>query len=212
MHCKPAVNLISRHVATRPEAGFVAYAPHPISIRQKDGNRERLAWLIAGGRTAFARCPPAHDGRAEAPLDHRAHRRRAASLAPRTRPPDEPAFARLARPSPTLAAHPPTPDPFGPRGQRAQLTRSTDVARRSRSGGDRFADLVTIKLNAGRRPNIQQARIATTARAQRLAAYTPASHLEELPIHAPKGPRCRGAPGHRTRATRRPRSPPPTSG
>jgi predicted nucleic acid-binding protein len=52
------------------------------------------------------------------------------------------------------------------------------------SGGDRFADLVAIVLNAGRRPNIQEAWIATTARAHDVAAYTPGSDFEELPVRA----------------------------
>ncbi len=42
------------------------------------------------------------------------------------------------------------------------------------------ADAVAIVLNVGRRPSIQGAWIATTARGHDAAAYTPGSDFEEL--------------------------------
>ena len=45
----------------------------------------------------------------------------------------------------------------------------------------RSADLVATVLNAGCRPSIPEAWIATTARAHDVATYTPGSDFEEFP-------------------------------
>ena len=184
------MNLISRHVATRQRGRFRCVRAAP-DVGNKDGSKSRAfclaSWL--GSREGFA-LPTSHNG---ASCDGPAQTGECSSPTSdphppplRTRLPDEPAV-RSSRPlSLTLPYTQPTPDPRGPRGQRAQITRSTPTSRVPI--GDVMATASADpgrSHRASRPPPSEHPRRRGSPRRRvlnNLAAHTPSGDFEELPI------------------------------